>query len=32
VHVTEGVFRAGDPTAANPRDRLSAHLEEFVSS
>ena len=28
VYVTEGVFKANDPTAANPWDRLSAHLEE----
>ena len=27
VYVTEGPFRPGDPTAANPWDRLSKHLE-----
>jgi hypothetical protein len=27
VYVTEGVFRPGDPTAANPWDRLSKHVE-----
>lgn len=27
VYVTEGVFRPGDPAAANPWDRLSKHLE-----
>jgi hypothetical protein len=29
VYVTEGVYREGDPKAANPWDRLSAHLEEL---
>jgi hypothetical protein len=29
VYVTEGPFRPGDPTAANPWDRLSKHLEEI---
>lgn len=29
VYVTEGVFRAGDPNAANPWDRLSKHLDEM---
>ncbi len=28
VYVTEGVYRPGDPKAANPWDRLSKHLEE----
>jgi hypothetical protein len=27
VYVTEGVFRPGDPQAANPWDRLSKHLD-----
>lgn len=27
VYVTEGLFRPGDPKAANPWDRLSKHLE-----
>jgi hypothetical protein len=29
VYVTEGVFRPGDPKAANPWDRVSTHLEEL---
>ena len=29
VYVTEGLFRAGDPKAANPWDRLSKHLDEL---
>jgi hypothetical protein len=29
VYVTEAVYRAGDPKAANPWDRLSKHLEEL---
>jgi hypothetical protein len=29
VYVTEGAYRPGDPTAANPWDRLSKHLEEL---
>lgn len=28
-YVTEGEFRANDPTAANPWDRLSKHMEEL---
>lgn len=27
LYVTEGLFRPGDPTAANPWDRLSKHLD-----
>jgi hypothetical protein len=29
VYVTEGVYRPGDPKAANPWDRVSRHLEEI---
>lgn len=29
VYVTEGIYRPGDPKAANPWDRLSKHLEEL---
>jgi hypothetical protein len=29
VYVTEGPFRPGDPTAANPWDRVSKHLEHL---
>src|SRR5262245_183633 len=29
VYVTEGLYRRGDPKAANPWDRLSKHLEEL---
>jgi hypothetical protein len=29
VYVTEGLYRPGDPKAANPWDRLSKHLEEI---
>jgi hypothetical protein len=29
VYVTEGLFRAGDPAAANPWDRLSKYLDEI---
>lgn len=28
LYVTEGLFRPGDPAAANPWDRLSKHLED----
>ena len=31
LYVTEGVFRAGDPTAANPWNRLSKHLDEICA-
>lgn len=29
VYVTEALYRPGDPTAANPWDRLSHHMEEM---
>jgi hypothetical protein len=31
VYVTDGVFRAGDPKAANPWDRVSKHLEDLCA-
>lgn len=29
MYVTEGLYRAGDPQAANPWDRLAKHLDEL---
>jgi hypothetical protein len=29
VYVTEGPYRADDPNARNPWDRVSKHLEEL---
>ncbi|MFN0197290.1 MAG: hypothetical protein ACKVT0_11140, partial [Planctomycetaceae bacterium] len=32
VYITEGIFRPGDTTAANPWDRLSIHMEALCEA